>query len=432
MKAEELVARGTGHFNAGRHEKALEDFRAALALGHDAADARYFTAHALLALGRAPEALEAFAELIERFPAHLAGYLDLADLLHRLGRLLDAAKIIRAALKREPGHEGARRRLAELETGQTGARETAPVATRARRAPSKRVGALISGRALTVPAALASGQTEMIFRLKGEPLKVPKLGNLPIEILALLAGVKPVIHLTARTSDLPGLEALRARLNLDLHVFSRTEGRGEPRLGVMLGKNSAALRAVAKRWDREDYNPGVPLGYPPCCTRWYRAHADEAGRDIVQSIYRHTKKKTKLPFALNDVFYFYSRVSSVQEGARRQKLVAMNPGLDLDLLNLISWHPCAYDCAASKKKAAKIWAAAKKHAPELASALKTILSRPVVFWDWSRFAVLDGNKVVAPYSLLEPRLIAKLEKTGMKEIGRLGGSPAPILLDFCS
>ncbi len=425
MKASDLVARGTEHFNSSRPEKALEDFRAALAQGHDTADARYFTAHALLALNRIPEALDAFAALIEAFPAHLSAYLDLANLLHRQGRLLDAAKILRAALKREPGHDAARRRLAELNTGQTGERDAPPPKTYARRPATKRAGALISGRAMKVPAALASGQTELTFRLNGKPLKVPKLGNLPIELLALLARVKPVIHLTARASDLPGLEALRARLNLEIQVFSRTEGRGEARFGVMLGRDAAALRATAARWDREDFNPGVQLGYPPCCTRWYRAHADEAGgRDIVYSIYRNTKKKTKLPFALNNIFYFYSRVSSVQEGARRQKLAAMNPGLDLDLLNLISWHPCAYDCAPSRNKAAKIWAAAKKHAPELAAALKTVLSRPVVFWDWSRFAVLDGKKIVAPYSLLEPRLIAELES------GRLTGSPAPILLNF--
>lgn len=413
-KAEALVARGAAHFNAGRPREALAAFDAAFSLGFDRADARCFSAHAHLAVGEVPEAVAAFEAAIRLEPGHLPAYLDLAGLLHRGGRLLDAAKVLRAALKEAPGHEAARRLLAELETGGGSA-------------PRSFV-------ELAVP---------------GGPLRVPRLGNLPIEVIALLAGVKPVIHCWASEADLPAFDELCRRLRLKKLVIP-----GE-RLGVLIGRDAAALKRTARLWGGEYFNPGRSLGYPACCTRWYYSHVvDKKDDDLVRSILRHTRGKEALPFLLNDLFYFYSRVPSVQSGARRQKLFARNPDLDLDLLNLIPWHPCSYRCAPSLAKARRIWKTALKVAPELARALRACLGRPVVYWDWSRFAVLAREKsgaegvaysaVEPPFSLLEPRLLTKLQSAdrvvstpaglelwkGPRSLGLLGGSPAPVLLDF--
>jgi hypothetical protein len=415
------VARGTASFNAGRLREALEDFRAAFRLGVDRADARYFSAHAQVSLGDFPEAAEAFSSLIRAHPSYLPAYLDLASLLHQQGRLLDAAKTLRAALKREPGHMEARQRLAELKTG--------------------------GGTA---------ARAFVEFILPDGPLNVPRLGNLPIEILALLAGVKPVIHCWASEADLASFDELCRRLGLLKFVFPRDgKGRAPERLGVLIGRDAAALKKTARLWDGKYFNPGQSLGYPVCCTRWYYTHViDKKGVDLVHSILGHTRGRAALPFALNNVFYLYSRIPSVQAGARRQKLFAKNPGLDLDLLNLIPWHPCSYRCAPSVKKAAAIWKTTRKVAPELAAALRACLARPVVFWDWSRFAVLQRcpgkdvsySAVEPPFSLLEPRLLARLKSAdrimvtpaglelwkGERRVGLLGGSSAPILLDFAA
>ena len=413
-KAEALVARGAARFNAGRPREALEDFRAAVRLGADRADARCFAAHAHLALGEVPEAIASFEAAIRLEPASPSASLDLAGLLHRQGRLLDAAKVLRSFLKRVPGHEPARRLLAGLKTG-----------------------------------GGAAARSFVELAVPGGPLRVPRLGNLPIEVIALLAGVKPVIHCWASEADLPAFDELCARLRLKKLVIP-----GE-RLGVLIGRDAAALKRTARLWGGEYLNPGRSLGYPACCTRWYYSHVvDKKDDDLVRSILRHTRDKKALPFALNDVFYFYSRVPSVQSGARRQKLFAKNPGLDLDLLNLIPWHPCSYRCAPSLKKAAAIWRTARKVAPDLAYALRACLARPVVFWDWSRFAVLAREKsgaegvaysaVEPPFSLLEARLVSRLGKgdrlvstpaglelwKGPRRLGLLGGKPAPVLLDF--
>lgn len=409
-----LVALGAAHFNAGRPREALEAFRAAFRAGVKRPDALCFAAHAHLATGEIPEAIAAFEAAIRLEPSSPSAPLDLAGLLHRQGRLLDAAKVLRAFLERVPGHEAARRLLAELKTGG------------------------------------ASGTKAFVeLSVPGGPLRVPRLGNLPIEVIALLAGVKPVIHCWAGEADLPALDGLCRRIRLEKLVIP-----GE-RLGVLIGRDAAALKRTARLWGGEYFNPGRSLGYPPCCTRWYYAHVvDKKDDDLVRSILRHTRGKAALPFLLNDVFYFYSRVPSVQSGARRQRLFARNPGLDLDLLNLIPWHPCSYRCAPSLEKAAAIWKTARKAAPDLADALRACLARPVVFWDWSRFAVLaraeSGGEGVAysavepPFSLVEPRLLAKLRGAdrvvsapaglelwkGTRRLGLLGGKPAPVLLDF--
>lgn len=412
---EALVERGTAHFNAGRSREALADFRAAFRLGVDRPDARYFEAHAQLSLGAIADAAAAFTALTRAHPGYLPAYLDLAGLLHQQGRLHDAARTLRAALKRDPGHEEARRRLAALKTG--------------------------GGEAAGAFVELA---------LPGGKLRVPSLGNLPIEVIALVAGVKPVIHCWASESDLPAFDDICRRLKLQKFVFPRAG-----RLGVLIGRDAAALKKTAVQWDGEYFNPGRSLGYPACCTRWYYTHVvAKRGRDLVHSIIGHTRGRDRLTFSLNNVFYLYSRVPAIQSGARRQRLYAKNPGLDLDRLNLIPWHPCSYRCAPSLKKAATIWKTAKKVAPDLAEALRACLARPVVFWDWSRFAVLKREKsgadgvaysaVEPPFSLVEPRLMARLKSAdrvrhspaglelwkGSRRVGLLGGTPSPILLDF--
>lgn len=411
--ADALVARGAARFNAGRPREALADFTAAFRLGADRPEARYFAAHARLSLNKLPEAAADFSALIAAHPSYLPAYLDLASLYHRQGRLLDAARILRAVLKREPGHAEARRRLDGLRTG---------------------------------GGSSAKGFVELSVR--GRPLRVPRLGNLPIEVLALMAGVKPVIHSWASEADLPAFDELCRRLRLR-KLVSAQGGR----LAVFLGRDAAALERTARLWDGRYFNPGRGLGYPACCARFYYTHVvPQKGLDLVQSIHRRTKRKSALPFLLNDVYYLYSRVPSVQSGAARQRLIARNPGLDLDVMNLIPWHPCSYRCAASLKKASAIWKTAQKAAPELAASLRARLARPIVFWDWSRFAALARRpgpdvsyaSVEPPFSLLEPRLLARLRAAdrveaapeglrlwkGSRRLGLLGGSPPPILLDF--
>lgn len=295
------------------------------------------------------------------------------------------------------------------------------------------------------------------FRLPGgRVFTVKGWGNLPIELVASLAGVKPVIHCWVEPGEMEYMDGLCSAFGLKRLVYARGgAGSGAERLGLMLGREPRRLKEIAELWDRPQSNPGPQLGYPACCTRFYCDYqAARPGRgDVVLDIHRNTQPRGRLPFLLNNVFYLFSRLWSSGDIEKREAIGRRNPGLDLDSLNVIPWHPCSYRCPESLKKAEAIWATLREVLPELSSVLKACLTRPVLFWDWDRFAVLQGSangdglcpygRVRPPFSLLEPESLGLLREGehlrrrgrawevwtgGSRRAGVLPGSP--ILLDF--
>ena len=168
--------------------------------------------------------------------------------------------------------------------------------------------------------------------------------------------------------------------------------------------------------------------------------------------FRATKPAKSLPWRLNDTYYLYSRPWSQEDVERREGMVRANPNWPMDLLNINAWHPCSYDCAESRMKAGKTFAAMEKHLPALAAKVKAALGHPVVFWDWWIFAALDGSPdakggvkyagVAPPFALLAPETRALLDSgdrvaptadglavwKGRKKMGVLPGKP--VLLRF--
>ena len=301
---------------------------------------------------------------------------------------------------------------------------------------------------------------EFEVRLPGRPAaRIPSWGNLPVELMAAVAGVKPVVHSWVDPADVPRMTELASALGLELLVYSQGgAGSGASRVGLMIGRDRARLAACAEVWDKPMNNPGEHLGYPACCVKafweWNPRFDKKAKQDCIAAAVKRTKKPAaKLPWLLNDAFYLYSRPWSQEDVERREAMVRANPDWSLDLLNINAWHPCSYDCKESLLKAKKTYEMIEKHLPSLASRLKPALSRPIVFWDWHRFAVLEGaadgkgaaayQGIGAPLSLLEPELGALLAKgdgvapgkdgalavwKGKKSLGALPG--APILLGF--
>lgn len=300
----------------------------------------------------------------------------------------------------------------------------------------------------------------MNFEIKGprgETAVIPGWGNLPVELMAAVAGVKPVVHAWIDPGELPSVERMCAALGLRAHVYSHGgKGSGTSRWGVMIGRDAAALEACAAVWDKPMNNPGEHLGYPACCVKsfweWNPSFNRRPEFDCVIKALRAAPPAKTLPWLLNDVYYLYSRPWSQEDVERRESMVRANPDWPLDLLNVNAWHPCSYACAESLRKATLTWAAMKANLPELAAKVETALRRPVVFWDWHRFAALDGavdakgavpyRKVAPPFSLLEPELRARLDAgdratpgpegvtvwKGKKKLGVLPGSP--VLLPF--
>jgi len=252
------------------------------------------------------------------------------------------------------------------------------------------------------------------LRLPGrEPVEVPSWGNLAIELVAERAGVKPAVQAWIDESDRPVI----ARLARELDLATLEHARNGERIGVMLGKRPGDLELAAGEWAKPDSNPGVALGYPDCCSTayklWHHSNQHDASYpDIVFTVAEKTTGLRGLPAALNDLFYFFSRNRSPDAEPRRRRLEQLNAGLDLNGLNLIGWHPCSYRCKNSLAVAAKIRAALETLLPELAAVQRLCLSRPVLFWDWDRFAALKGawrgedffyEKVAPPFGALDAK-----------------------------
>jgi len=299
----------------------------------------------------------------------------------------------------------------------------------------------------------------MDFKIRGQDgteAVIPGWGNLPVELMAAVAGVKPVVHAWVDEREQAAIERLCGALGLKRLVYSRGgKGSGSARVGVMIGADPAKLEACAAVWDKPMNNPGEHLGYPACCVKsfweWNPSFDRRPEFDCVVKALRATPPAAALPWRLNDVYYLYSRPWSPQDVVRREAMVRANPDWPLDLLNVNAWHPCSYACAESRTKAAKTFAAMETHLPALAATVRAALARPVVFWDWHRFAALDGTvaadgsaeyaRVAAPFALLEPELRATLDAAdraapaeggvalykGKKKAGTLAGA---VLLPF--
>lgn len=97
---------GLEHFNAGRYQEALVNFKAARG-----PEARCFAAHALDSLGRPQEALSAFASAVEAFPRHLPAYEGLANLMLHRGPFEHEKSTLRRILSLKPQDAESRRRL---------------------------------------------------------------------------------------------------------------------------------------------------------------------------------------------------------------------------------------------------------------------------------------------------------------------------------
>lgn len=292
----------------------------------------------------------------------------------------------------------------------------------------------------------------------GRSARIPSWGNLPVELMAAVAGVKPVVHAWVDEAEMPSIENMASVLGLKTFVYSKGGvGSGTARWGVMIGAERAAIEACGAAWDKPMNNPGEHLGYPACCVRafqeWipsYRAGAE----DCVAKALRCTPKAASLPWLLNDSYYLYSRPWSQSDVERREGMVRANPDWPMDILNVNAWHPCSYACAESLEKARKTFDAMSRHLPALAAKVRAALGHPVVFWDWWRFAALNGapdgkggvryEGVAPPYALLEPELRALLDRgdriapaaggltvwKGRRKVGVLPDSP--LLLPFAA
>ena len=222
------------------------------------------------------------------------------------------------------------------------------------------------------------------------------------DLAALLIGAKPVLYTDFSADSWPyirGLcEALRLKYLMPEAVYGKAGFKAVPETGkrmLLIGKSAKALKEAAKSWLRSPTDPawGLLLGYPECCVKAYIEWRSVAAEiNLVNFTCGRTREKERFHFGLNNVFNYFSRLTGQPADMEAfARIRAANKDLDISSLQVISWHPCAYDCGPSVKLAGEIFAFLSASLPERAAELKERLGKPVLFRDKYEYLVLDGS-----------------------------------------
>jgi len=245
------------------------------------------------------------------------------------------------------------------------------------------------------------------------------------DLAALLTDVKPIICIDFEEDHWPYLSDLCRKLRLTCRsTEDRSPEATNPhtffhlRAGkkyVIIGKNRTKVEKAARYWRQLGGAAcGMELGYPECCVKCYtgwQKNMPDSG--IMRNIYLNTRHKEKLSFTLNNTCNFYSQSRNTRkETGNFLKMDSLNAS-GLQFVQIISWHPCAYDCRASLSAGSRIYDFMSYYVPDHAALLKKRLSRPVIMLDKYRFIAFNGfiaGRTLYHVGLAEPRSLIP-EKT---------------------
>lgn len=289
----------------------------------------------------------------------------------------------------------------------------------------------------------------MIIAVKSDPVSKylheegggPRWASLRVDDLAsLVAGVKQVVYASVNG---PEEERVMAELCADLKLKSVVLGPAKPAgtraVDVLIGSDPKRLRLAVKHYPRPgSFEWGAALDYPECCVRSYVKWRFLPKRpDLVAHIRAAAPGQRRIPFLVNNVYNFYSRLFEPGDGAAYGRFCALNSGFDRE--SVIPWHPCSYACAASLAAGRRIFAVLERYVPHLAQARRGTLSRPVLFKDKYLFAALGSARGAAAAAGLAEKPRSLLGRADLKRLAALppgaDGLPVPpkgwLLLPFC-
>ncbi len=291
-------------------------------------------------------------------------------------------------------------------------------------------------------------EREKIAKYLSEDPAGPRCRSLrPDDLAGLVAGVKSVIYTSVTgAEDAAAMDALCADLGLKKVVLgrkTRVDGN-RSNVDILIGTDTRKLRAAERSYARLIGTEwGLALGYPECCVQAYVNWRNSRRRgDLVASIAANSPKGRPFSFLTNNVCNYYSLLFRPGDPKRYAALLAANP--DFDLGPVIPWHPCSYSCPRSLAAGLGIYRVLVHYMPTFAAGRRAQLSKPVLFWDKFRFAVLNGTAsagpeggltvdcrgVAGPRTLLARGTVDELDRRSVLRFGRSGklyGPGAPAL-----
>lgn len=206
--------------------------------------------------------------------------------------------------------------------------------------------------------------------------------RLPIELVALRAGLKPVVFLTLRPEQVDAtlqavsgyhVERVERRVAVGAQdVWDDRRDRGEPRVELYISKDRA-LAERARALQVEDPSRSLEalgglLGYPPCCVAAFARQVDRANNTYTRYAIAARTAPGPWPWELNEL------------SAR-----------------LIEFFPCSYRCDAALTYARRVFAQLEQDDAAYAAAVRDALARTWLYFEHDAWLTVDARRVeVAP------------------------------------
>lgn len=253
----------------------------------------------------------------------------------------------------------------------------------------------LGGRPLRQAASIARRRPSALLDRLGLRGELPADGGPPPEVLACAlppepfelwpfrAGIKPVVFLTVRPEEVErtlahfGAVAVERRDRLVLvdaqDCWTDRRDVGEPRVELYIARDAAlARRAAALQAEADPTRAlaelGVLLGYPACCVEAFASQDDRANNS-------------------RNRYASQARTCAPDGSATAPWPWELN-----NLHSVIApFYPCSYRCERALEWARRALHEMARMHPGIAGQLRTVLARPVLYFDHDHQIVFDGE-----------------------------------------
>lgn len=292
---------------------------------------------------------------------------------------------------------GAERALAQLVTGEgDGLAEAAEVLRLKRDAGACLAGGIPApGRPLKQSASIAErrpddllGRLGLRGQLPSHPGETPTildppLPDQPFELWAFRAGLKPVVFLTVEPAEVErtlgwfgDVHCERRERLVSVSAQDRWDDRrdqGETRVELYLSRDPALARRAAHLQAEVDPSEAIGelgelVGYPPCCVEAFAEQEDRANNSLNR-------------------YCSWSRTVASQPAPSAPWPWQLN-----NLYTVVApFYPCSYRCERALQWSVAALREMEREHPEETAALRSMLARPVLYFDHDHQLVLDGR-----------------------------------------